>query len=1497
MGQITRKNKLIGLSIIFIYFLLAGSLKLDAEGIPEYFSEPENLGEFVTNAGTLDSAYGVEDGKEVLYTTVTGNPALFYVIDLHTNEKLQEIPLEGGGMTWGHVVDANGLVYIASGKHLFVYDPTTKEVTNLGNPTGSTTLFGLVVDENNVVYGGTYPTGQVFKYDPEVGEIELYEAFHSSRQYVQDVAYYNGIVYAGTASNGGLYRLNPDDGSREYIPFPEETGYTESEAPGIFRMMSVNELLFIHMSSDPNVGLIYDMKNGEWVEVIQNYRSMYVTPELDGKVYYIANNHFVAFDLATKVSTPTNVEYSLYFRHGKWIEVEGDPELPNKTLATIASGSVKLINLETGVIKDRVPVVKGTPISVQAMEFGPDGLLYMGGYHGSSGTRYNIETGETEVFSIGQTEGMTPYQDKMMFGVYAGAQIYALDTTQPISDNNPTKVHDIEDEQDRPFAMTSGDGYLFAGTISKLGTYGGAISIFDGKNWETHRNVVEDQSIMGLAYVDGKLYGSTTIWNGLGIEPTQTAAKIFVWDVESGEKITEFIPDITLADGQKAKAIGSLSVGPDGNIWGAAYGTIFAMDPNTYEIVKQKEIVSTDWNFSHAWSPVKLRWDGTTLYTTLGSQIVVIDTETMEHQAFPGTKTNLMVLGSDGNIYYSEASMLKRIKVIDDVNAPVQTYLTVKNADFEMDTVDGNIPGWQPMIQQEHTSISISEDVANSGSQSLHIVDATTTGYAMLESDLIEVVPNQEYKVGVNYYLADPPVNPAGGHFSSNRSILQVRYYDENEQLISYSTGLGVGLEGQLGRWHSGELAITPIENAKYMRIQLGGSIKWVSNVYYDDLYVSTNQAPEVLEVNAIPSLTVSYGTKIEDIPLPNSVGVKLSNNNQMDLMVNWKLENSDYNSELPGTYNFVGTLQMPEGVQNSNALEASIEIIVTEKAFGQFKNYYSIKNADFEEAIVDGVIPGWNILNQNEHTELIVSEEQSKSGVYSLNLRDASTTGYAVLESEMISVESSKKYVAGANYYLGEPLINPETGTPFSSSRTLFQVRFYDENKQFINVTRGLGIIFDGKLGEWRTGEFAVTPPESAAYMVLHLASNNAYVSNAFYDDVFVYSLENTEVVEVETLSPLQVKYGTDVKNLDLPQEVEIVLNDESYRLTVPVDWSEALSQFDGMVAGTYTLNGSMQLPEGINNREALLPSIKVQVLEQEQPPVEEPGDDTGETPGEEPGDDAEETPGEEPGDDTGETPGEEPGDDIGETPGEELGDDAEETPGENTQQDQDNVIIVPESEADTIELSTNQLNRVKMNGTITIDLTDFNTKKVNVVLSQEQVSMLKNRNVSILILKSDMNVTIPVSNMNGTENVTIAIEKYPDQEGTVSSVYNLTIKQGDKILDTFKEAVKIAFQLDISKINNKDTVQLYYYDEENEKWLSIGGEVSDTIITANTDHFTIFAAMEEKEEESINSEEVEKENHSLPNTATNTYTLFLIGSMLLVIGYISFLAVRRKM
>ena len=241
------------------------------------------------------------------------------------------------------------------------------------------------------------------------------------------------------------------------------------------------------------------------------------------------------------------------------------------------------------------------------------------------------------------------------YGTYVGAVMYRFDPTKPVLLNqNPEMVYDIKNEQDRPFAITSGNNKVFVGTVPDYGVLGGTLAIYDEATdtWSQYNNVVEDQSIIGLAYKDGLLYGSTTVWGGLGSEPTAKQAKIFIWDVDKNIKVDEFTLDIPGID-EVPRMIGEIAFGPDGLLWGIVDGTIFAINVDTKEIVKSKLIYPSLYNTSK-WKAYDLRWspDGM-IYTTLSRKILVIDPETLQYKVIESGFVNDMTLGMDGSIYYA----------------------------------------------------------------------------------------------------------------------------------------------------------------------------------------------------------------------------------------------------------------------------------------------------------------------------------------------------------------------------------------------------------------------------------------------------------------------------------------------------------------------------------------------------------------------------------------------------------------------------------------------------------------------------------------------------------------------------------------------------------------------------------------------------------------------------------------------------------------------------
>jgi hypothetical protein len=182
---------------------------------------------------------------------------------------------------------------------------------------------------------------------------------------------------------------------------------------------------------------------------------------------------------------------------------------------------------------------------------------------------------------------MGAYNGKMYFAAYPGGNLYEYDPSQPWAGNvNPRLlVSTATQGQDRPKALAFGEGKVFMGTAAKTGAMDGALTVYNLTTGAStvHTGIVNDQSVIALAYYNGKVYGGTTVRGGYSTTPTTTAAEFFIYDPATG---TIAKPPMPVAG---IKAVTELIV-VDNKIWGFADGYLLVFNPanNTFEYFQQK---------------------------------------------------------------------------------------------------------------------------------------------------------------------------------------------------------------------------------------------------------------------------------------------------------------------------------------------------------------------------------------------------------------------------------------------------------------------------------------------------------------------------------------------------------------------------------------------------------------------------------------------------------------------------------------------------------------------------------------------------------------------------------------------------------------------------------------------------------------------------------------------------------------------------------------------
>ncbi|RKN86221.1 S-layer homology domain-containing protein [Paenibacillus ginsengarvi] len=632
------------------------------EPLNREYEAPVNLGPMVNvNLGQSGAIQTNAKGENEVYFVTNGLPGTFYALDAETGalKFKQDIPKTEA--TWAMTVGSDKNVYFAAtgDGNLYRYVPAEKKVEALGYNTADNWVWDIE-EIDGKIYGGTYNPdthGKLFEYDIATKQFRNYGTVKSGQQYVRGIAVDEQYIYAGLGTTVQLFKVDRVTGEKTEIVIPGHTGVTNTIAD----VFKVKNKLFVSVSTVNMV--VWDLETNT-IDASFTYSNMISEPNPGNtdEIYYKDVSKLYKYNISTKKSTEIPLTVPLpdttRVKDMTWIQLKSGEKAGKTVLAMVTQyGEYMLYDPTDHWLSFVELAIEPQPVRIQGIERGFDGRLYFGGYQRGMSI-YNPFTNKIDVnvSSFAQPEGIGFMNNKVYYGTYVSAIMYSYDPAEPVLLNKNPKYEYKVSHQDRPFAITSGDNKLFVGTVPDYGFLGGALAIYDEATdtWKqyNHEQVVKNQSIIGLAYKDGLLYGGTTVWGGLGIEPSEPQAKIFVWDVANERKIDEITLNIPGID-EAPRMIGELSFGPDGLLWGAVDGTIFAMDVQTKQIVKSKMIQPSTYSTSK-WMPFHLRWapDGM-LYTTLSRKIIAVDPETLKYKIIVNDFLNSMTIGIDGSIFYA----------------------------------------------------------------------------------------------------------------------------------------------------------------------------------------------------------------------------------------------------------------------------------------------------------------------------------------------------------------------------------------------------------------------------------------------------------------------------------------------------------------------------------------------------------------------------------------------------------------------------------------------------------------------------------------------------------------------------------------------------------------------------------------------------------------------------------------------------------------------------
>ncbi len=600
-------------------------------------------------------------GEDWVYVVANGNPAVLSVLDAATGELVESFPLAGVHGSWTLEVATDQTLYIGTDRngHLYRWEPGSGEPESVSGsrPFGQTHLYSLAFGDDGAVYVGTYGDAKILEYAPGTGEIKDLGRVSDDASYARHVAWAGGRLYVATQAESFLFRFDPATGEAGKLALPEEYG----DGAAVRRIDRVGEYVFARIYGDLNV---YDYANDTWVGRVESVadfsRFSEATPE--GTAYFVKGGRLHVYDLESHLARNTGVPIPFSARSFGWIELE-EPGYPGRTLvASGMRGTLLHYNPETGNSRVLQGRVEATPISIRSMGRGPDGNVYIGGYLSPREmARFDPDVGEIEKLPGGaQIEAMLTGDERLYLGRYPGASVLEYDPRESWDfGSNPSELFRLDGYgQDRPFGLSVAGERIAVGTVPVSGSLGGVLALHDPETggYEVHGEVVANQSIVSLASDGDRLYGGTSVWGGLGIEPVETEARLFVWDLEEERLLWEGIVE------EGERAITALALDGEGTLWGLTAGRVFEFDPEAIELVRVEELYPYDWGRTY-WQSGFLEYDAQeeVFYGSTLGRVFRFDPDTWESTELTGNGAGYFARDRYGNLYFSRGTELYQL--------------------------------------------------------------------------------------------------------------------------------------------------------------------------------------------------------------------------------------------------------------------------------------------------------------------------------------------------------------------------------------------------------------------------------------------------------------------------------------------------------------------------------------------------------------------------------------------------------------------------------------------------------------------------------------------------------------------------------------------------------------------------------------------------------------------------------------------------------------------
>lgn len=632
----------------------------------------EKIGSPITNMQISANCFGKnEAGDHIFYGISEGT---LFAYNLDKDQLIDEVNVANSSAL---DMGTDGIINIASGRGFYRYDPVKKELKSYGSISPETAVMHSgCFDSKGNYYFGTYPNAALFKYDIDTDALVKIGTNMVVGNYIKSIASCGDYIYMGalgsTDEPANIRVYNAQTGVISDVPNPiwKERGVVDGEVRQYYSMTGAGKYLFARFSCfTANVSWIqgvFDSEAGEWTDFILGTQHLHSTGlDDEGLSYFRAEGKY---GLRTFISyNPETKEIKDYYGLGSYTGVFINPTVltlkdqtvyPGKTVVFGAGDEgIALFNPQNQsmqFIKDPLPH-RSFPMRTIKCGYNNDIIA-----SSMASTKVVIYDAKNKVprleLPLSQMEGLNAFDGKYYLGAYGSDA--ALREVDPLTGDITLLADMAGHNQNRAFVVEDAGDYILWGAIPNYGYRGGGLGLYNKKVKlkAVFSNVIADQSITGLAYKDGTVYGSTTMFCGLGIEPIVDVAKVFTMDLR-GNIIKQ--KDIQLeTDSNTQYFAGGMTFNEDGRLFVACAQTLIEIDPETLDLIREMRIGDMTITSSvFRWQPFALEWgENGLLYTNIGGVISAVDVDTWDSKQLSSVKTAMITIGSDQNLYYMSDS-------------------------------------------------------------------------------------------------------------------------------------------------------------------------------------------------------------------------------------------------------------------------------------------------------------------------------------------------------------------------------------------------------------------------------------------------------------------------------------------------------------------------------------------------------------------------------------------------------------------------------------------------------------------------------------------------------------------------------------------------------------------------------------------------------------------------------------------------------------------------